>query len=123
MGTKKQTNLKGQYFYRDLGDGTSVSVIRKRRPDDEVWALAMLFKFPGGKSLTCFLEDVNGVSFVQEIAEGLLDYLDDTIDIEIEKSEADGDEFILRKRETAKKENKDDKWEDVKTTKEETVTK
>ncbi len=117
------TNLKGQYFYKDMGDGTSISVIRKRRPDDEVWALAMLFKFPSGKLLTCFLEDTTGVPFIQELADGLLDYLEDVSEIEIEKSEADGDEFILRKREKAKKENKDDMWEDVKTTKEETVTK
>ncbi len=115
------TNLKGQYFYRDLGDGTSVAVVRKRRPDDEVWALAMLFKFPGGKSLTCFLEDIAGIPFIQELADGLIDYLDDMIEIGIEKSEADGDEFILRKRIDAEKENKDDKWDDVTTTKEETL--
>ena len=117
------TNLKGQYFYKDMGDGTSISIVRKRRPDDEVWALAMLFKFPGGKSLTCFLEDSTGVPFIGELADGLCDYLEDVSEIEMEKSEADGDEFILRKRETAEKENKKDKWEDVKTTKEETVTK
>ncbi len=45
------------------------------------------------------------------------------IEIEIEKSEADGDEFILRKRELAKKGDKADKWNDVKTSKEEAVTK
>jgi len=118
-----KTNLKGQYFYRDMGDGTSISVVRKRRPDDEVWALAMLFKFPGGKSLTCFLEDTTGVPFVEEITDGLIDYLEDMSDIEIEKFEADGDEFILRKRKDAKKENKGDKWNDVKTSKEEAVTK
>ncbi len=114
------TNLKGQYFYRDLGDGTSVSVIRKRRPDDEVWALAMEFR-AGGKVMTCFLEDSAGVPFVQELTDGLIDYLEDVSEIEIENSEAAGDEFILRKRETAKKESKKDKWEDIKTTKEETV--
>ena len=117
------TNLKGQYFYKDMGDGTSVSVIRKRRPDDEVWALAMEFRFPGGKVMTCFLEDSTGVPFVQELADGFLDYLDDIIEIDIENSESAGDDFILRKRESAKKENKEDKWEDVQTTKEETVTK
>lgn len=117
------TNLKGQYFYRDLGDGTSVSVVRKRRPDDDVWALVMLFKFPGGKSLTCFLEDSTGVPFVEEIADGLIDYLEDMSEIEIEKLEADGDEFILRKRKEAEKEKKGDKWVDIKTSKEETVTK
>ena len=115
-----KTNLKGQYFYRDLGDGTSVSVIRKRRPDDEVWALAMEFRV-GGKVMTCFLEDSAGVPFVQEMTDGLIDYLEDVSEIEIENSEAAGDDFILRKRETAKKENKKDKWDDIKTTKEETV--
>ncbi|KKK90239.1 hypothetical protein LCGC14_2725090 [marine sediment metagenome] len=115
------TNLKGQYFYKDMGDGTSVSIVRKRRPDDEVWALVMLFKFPGGKLLTCFLEDTNGIPFIQELADGLIDYLEDVSEIDIENSEAAGDDFILRKRETAKKENKKDKWDDIKTTKEETV--
>jgi len=100
------TNLKGQYFYRDLGDGTSVSIVRKRRPDDEVWALAMLFKFPGGKSLTCFLEDVNGVCFVDELADGLCDYLEDVSEIAIEKMEADSEAFILRKEEEEKNDNK-----------------
>lgn len=116
------TNLKGQYFHRDLGDGTSVSVVRKRRPDDEVWALAMLFNFSGGKKMTCFLEDTKGVPFVEELADGLLDYLEDVSEIEIEKLEDAGDEFILRKRELAKKDKKADKWEDVKTSKEEKVT-
>ncbi len=116
-----KTNLKGQYFHKDMGDGTSVSIVRKRRPDDEVWALAMSFRFPNGKSLTCFLEDSSGVSFIEEMADGLIDYLDDVIEIGIETLEADGDEFILRKRELAKKENKKDGWNDVKTTKEETV--
>ena len=116
------TNLKGQYFYKDLGDGTSVSIIRKRRPDDEVWALAMEFRM-GEKVMTCFLEDSSGVSFVQEMTDGLIDYLDDVIEIGIEILEADGDEFILRKRELAKKDNKADKWTDIKTTKEETVSK
>ncbi len=115
-----KTNLKGQYFYRDLGDGTSVSVIRKRRPDDEVWTLAMEFRM-GEKVMTCFLEDSTGVPFVEELADGLIDYLDDVIEIGIEILEADGDEFILRKRELAKKEDKKDKWDDIKTTKEETV--
>lgn len=117
------TNLKGQYFSKDMGDGTSVSVIRKRRPDDEVWALAMEFRFPGGKVMTCFLEDSSGVAFVEELADGLIDYLDDISEINIENSETAGDEFILRKREIAEKENKKDKWNDVKTTKEEVVTK
>ena len=118
-----KTNLKGQYFYRDLGDGTSVAVIRKRRPDDEVWALAMEFRFAGGKALTCFLENSTGVPFVEELTDGLLDYLSDVIEIDIENSEAAGDEFILRRREIAEKENKKDKWNDIKTTKEEAAVK
>lgn len=116
------TNLKGQYFFKDMGDGTSIAVVRKRRPDDEVWALAMLFRFPGGKSLTCFLEDSTGVPFVEELADGLLDYLDDISEIMIEKSEEDGDNFIMRKREEAKRDKSKDKWTDVKTSKEEIAT-
>ncbi len=118
-----KTNLKGQYFFKDMGDGTSVAIIRKRRPDDEVWALAMEFRFLGGKVMTCFLEDAVGIPFVEEITDGLLDYLEDISEIEIENLEEAGDDFILRKRELAKKENKDDKWKDIKTTKEETVSK
>lgn len=115
------TNLKGQYFHKDMGDGTSVAVVRKRRPDDDVWALAIVFTLPGNRKMTCFLEDSAGVSFVDELADGLLDYLEDFSEIEIEKSEEEGDEFILRKRELAKKEKKADKWKDIETTEEEKV--
>lgn len=116
-----KTNLKGQYFYRDMGDGTSVSVVRKRRPDDDVWALAVVFALPKNRRMTCFLEDSAGVPFVDELTDGLLDYIEDMSEIGIEKSEEEGDEFILQKRKLAKKDKKADKWEDVKTSKEEKV--
>ena len=102
MGT---TNLKGMYFEKDLGDGTSMKIIRLRRPDDENWALALELR-NGTKSARCFLEDVNAVSFVQELADALIDYLEDLGNIEIEQMEADGEAFTLRKEEEAKNKKK-----------------
>jgi hypothetical protein len=99
------TNLKGMYFDKDMGDGTSMKIIRLRRPDDEVWALALQLRC-GPKTATCFLEDVKGVPFVQELADALVDYLYDLSEIEIEQMEQDGEAFTVRKEEEAKK-NKD----------------
>ena len=104
---KNKTNLKGMYFEKDMGDGTHFSVVRVRRPDDEVWALAIKLK-SGSKSVTCFLEDVNGVCFVDDLTDALVDYMEDISEIEIEKSEEDGEAFVLRKEEEAKeKKNKE----------------
>ncbi len=100
------TNLKGMYFEKDLGDGTTMKIIRLRRPDDENWALAIELR-NGTKTARCFLEDVEGVPFVQELADALVDYLEDVSEIEIEKMEEDGEAFILRKEEEAKNKNKD----------------
>ena len=105
METKKKTNLKGMYFEKAMGDGTSLTIVRQRRPDDENWALALQFRV-GTKTLTCFLEDVNGVCFVDELADGLCDYLEDVSEIAIEKMEADSEAFILRKEEEEKNDNK-----------------
>lgn len=99
------TNLKGMYFEKAMGDGTSFSVIRTRRPDDDVWALALRIN-AGSKTATIFLEDVEGVSFVSELTDALVDYLEDVTEIEIEKSEEDAEAFTLRKEEEAKKSNK-----------------
>lgn len=98
----KVTNLKGSYFSKDMGDGTMMSVIRKRRPDDEVWALALEFR-NGAKVMTCFLETLDGVCFVNELADALVDYLYDFSEIEINGEEEDGVAFLLRKAEEAKK--------------------
>ena len=97
--TKTVTNLKGMYFEKDMGDGTSIAIVRTRRPDDQVFALAMKFRFGGGKMLTCFLEDAEGVSFVDEMSNALVDYLEDLSQIEIEKMEEAGEAFTLRKEE------------------------
>lgn len=115
------TNLKGMYFEKDLGDGTMLKLIRLRRPDDQNWALAIELS-AGGKKARCFLEDVEGVCFANDLADGLVDFLADVSEIEIEKLEADGDNFITAKRDKAKK-NKDskDKWQDAELTSEETV--
>ncbi|KKK77457.1 hypothetical protein LCGC14_2853420 [marine sediment metagenome] len=105
--TKKVTNLKGRYFQRELGDGTSMNVIRMRRPDDQVFALALQLRV-GTKVATCFLEDVNGVCFVDELSEALIDYLEDVSEIKIEKDEIDGEAFLLRKEQEEKdKKNKE----------------
>lgn len=101
----KTTNLKGMYFQKELGDGTSMSIIRTRRPDDQVFALALQLRV-GTKTATCFLEDVNGVCFVSDLTDALLDYLEDVSNIVIEKNEADGEAFLLRKEQEAK-DNKD----------------
>ena len=102
----KTTNLKGRYFQKELGDGTSMGIIRMRRPDDQVFALALQLRV-GTKVATCFLEDINGVCFVDELTEALLDYLEDVSEIKIEKDEADGEAFLLRKEQEEKdKKNK-----------------
>ena len=102
MGT---TNLKGMYFEKAMGDGTNMKIVRLRRPDDENWALALQLR-AGTKTATCFLEDVDGIPFVQELADALIDYLEDLSNIEIEQMEQDGEAFILRKEEEAKKKKK-----------------
>ena len=98
---EKKTNLKGHYFEKNLGDGTTMSIIRTRRPDDDTWALALRLR-AGGKTATCFLEDVNGVCFVDELTDALVDYLEDVSNIKIEEMEADGEAFILRKEQEKK---------------------
>lgn len=107
MSTTKTTNLKGMYFQKEMGDGTTLSVIRKRRPDDQVFALTLELR-AGTKTATCFLEDINGVCFVDELTDALLDYLEDVSEMEIEKMEEDGEAFTLRKEKEKKdKQNKE----------------
>ena len=103
----KTTNLKGSYFQKEMGDGTTLSVIRKRRPDDQVFALALELR-AGTKTATCFLEDINGRCFVDELTDALLDYLEDVSEMKIEKMEENGEAFILRKEQEKKdKKNKE----------------
>ncbi len=102
--------MKGMYFEKQMGDGTSVSVIRSRREDDGRWALAFRYRFDG-KMLTCFLEDADGVCFVDELTDALVDYLDDKTDEGIEESEEKGKTFIRRKE--AEKKNSTDKDESI----------
>lgn len=103
----KTTNLRGMYFQKELGDGTSMSIIRTRRPDDQVFALAIQLRV-GTKTATCFLEDINGVCFVDELTEALIEYLEDVSEMKIEKDETDGEAFLLRKEQEAKdKKNKE----------------
>jgi hypothetical protein len=106
------TNLKGMYFEKDLGDGTMMKLIRLRRPDDDNWALAIQLS-AGTQKATCFLEDIKGVSFASELADGLVDFLEDISNMEIEKSEAEGDSFILRKQAKGKKDKTKDDFKDV----------
>jgi hypothetical protein len=107
------TNLKGMYFEKDLGDGTTMKLIRIRRPDDDNWALAIQLN-AGTKKVTCFLEDKEGVSFAGDLADGIVDFLEDVSDMEIEKQEAAGDSFIVRKQtKSAKDKDAKDKWQDA----------
>ena len=69
-------NIKGQYLKRDLGDGTTISVINTKRPDDGTFALAFRLR-AGKKMVTVFLEDVDAVSYVDELVEALQDYQTD----------------------------------------------
>ena len=96
-------NLKGVYFSKDMGDGTSVSLIRLPRPDDKVSALAIRFRMGAGKKmLTCFLEDSEGNCFVDEMSNGMIDYLEDKTAIEEYESEEAGEQLILRQEKKAK---------------------
>ena len=89
--------MKGMYFEKDLGDGTRVSVVRIRREDDGNWALAFRWNFDG-KVLTCFLEDVDGECFVDELTDVLVQYLEDKGDEAIEESEEKALAFVKRKK-------------------------
>jgi hypothetical protein len=105
-------NLKGMYFEKDLGDGTRMKIIRLRRPDDANWALAIQLS-AGTKKATCFLEDSEGKCFAGELADGLVDYLEDVAEIAIEEGEAKGDSFITAKRKRAKKDKDADDFKDA----------
>jgi hypothetical protein len=111
------------YFEKDMGDGTTLKLIRLRRPDDQNWALAIELS-AGGKKARVFLETKEGLCFANDLADGLVDFLEDKSEMGIEKLEADGDEFIVRKRAASKKDkDSKDKWQDAElSTEEETVT-
>ncbi len=79
-------NIKGQYLSKDLGDGTSVSIINAKRPDDNTFALAFRLR-AGKKSVTCFLEDIDAVSYVPELIEALQNYQEDRQAVEDEENE------------------------------------
>lgn len=79
-------NIKGQYFLKDLGDGTSVSVINVKRGDDGTFALAFRLR-AGEKSVTCFLETVDAESYVPELVEALQEYQEDRMAVEEEESD------------------------------------
>jgi len=84
-------NIKGQYLTRDLGDGTNMSVVNVKRPDDGTFALAFRLR-AGQKSVTCFLEDVDANSYVSELIEALEDYQADRAAVEAEEAERRADE-------------------------------
>jgi len=69
--------MKTRYFMKDLGDGTSIELAQMRRPDDDTMALAIRFRLSDGRMLNCFLEDKEGNCFVDELCEGLTDFLCD----------------------------------------------
>lgn len=97
------SNIKGQYLSKDLGDGTSVSLINAKRKDDGTFALAFRLR-DGGRSVTLFLEDVDAVSYAEELRDALTDYLADRQAVEEEESKRRGDEHksLKEKREKSK---------------------
>jgi hypothetical protein len=78
-------NIKGQYLKKDLGDGTIVSVVNAKRPDDGTFALAILLRV-GTRTATCFLEDVEAVSYVDELIEALQEYQADRLAMDEEET-------------------------------------
>jgi len=79
-------NIKGQYLNKDLGDGTTISLINAKRPDDGTWALAFRLR-AGQKLVTAFLEDVEAVSYAEELRDALTEYLEDKKAVADEETE------------------------------------
>jgi hypothetical protein len=97
-------NIKGQYLNKDLGDGTTVSLINAKRVDDGTFALAFRLR-AGEKSVTCFLETVDAVSYVDELVEALQDYQADRQAVEEEENtrRAEEHDAMKTKRDSNKK--------------------
>jgi hypothetical protein len=95
-------NIKGMYYEKTLDEDTNMSVVNIRRPDDGNWALAMRFNI-GGKILTCFVEDIEGVSFAGELGEALLEYAADAKAVQDAEDERRAKEHEALKNTTAKK--------------------
>ena len=96
-------NIKGQYLKKDLGDGTTISVINTKRPDDGTFALAFRLR-AGEKMVTAFLEDVDAVSYVEELRDALSAYLEDRFAVNEEENarRANEHENLKDKRDKAK---------------------
>ena len=97
------SNIKGQYLKKDLGDGTTISIINTKRPDDGTFALAFRLR-AGEKMVTAFLEDVDANSYAEELRDALTEYLKDRADVEDEENlrRATEHERLKGKREAAK---------------------
>jgi hypothetical protein len=80
------SNIKGQYLKKDLGDGTNVSLINAKRGDDGTFALAFRLR-DGGRSVTLFLENVDAVSYAEELRDALTEYLEDRLAVDEEEAE------------------------------------
>lgn len=89
-------NIKGQYLSKELGDGTNVSLINARRKDDGTNALAFRLR-DGGRSVTLFLEDVDAVSYAEELRDALTEYLADRQAVEEEESKRRSNEHAAMK--------------------------
>jgi hypothetical protein len=79
------SNIKGQYLKKDLGDGTKVSLVNARRPDDGTFALCLLLR-DGDRVAKVFLEDAEAVSYAEELRDALTEYLKDRDAVESEES-------------------------------------
>lgn len=103
MSENDVKNMKGLYFTRDMGDGTNCSLVYLKRPDDHVPALAMRFRLGAGKKmLTCFLEDKDGVCFVDDLTNAMIEFSEDRTAMEEDASEEAGQQLILRQEEKSK---------------------
>jgi hypothetical protein len=80
------SNIKGQYLKKDLGDGTSISLINAKRADDGTSALAFRLR-DGARSVTVFLENVDAKSYAEELRDALTDYLEDRLAVDEEEAE------------------------------------
>jgi len=88
--------MRSMYFDKDLGDDTRLKVVRIQRPDDGVPAMALQFCFEN-KVLSCFLENNDGVSYIDELTEALVLCMEDMWKEQKEESERKAKEHLLRK--------------------------
>jgi hypothetical protein len=103
METEVMANIKGMYLTKDLGDGTQVSLVNMKRPDDGIFALCLMLR-DGSRTAKVFLEDIDSVSYAEELRDALTAYLSDRDEVQAEedKRRASEHENLKQNRDTAK---------------------